>query len=182
MLLPKDYVRLWLTGDYASDMSDSAGTSWLDVGKRDWSDELLAATGLDREPDADALSRAPSRPASCAPSSRRAGAWQASRWSPAARGDNAALGLRRRRGRAGRGLRVARHVGRAVRLQRALLARTPASAVHAFCHALPDTWHQMGVILSAAGVARMAGAACSGADAAELDRAAVADAPTARSR
>src|SRR5260221_183516 len=48
VLLPKDYVRLKLTGDHASEMSDSAGTSWLDVGKRDWSDALLAATDLSR--------------------------------------------------------------------------------------------------------------------------------------
>ncbi|MEM1378673.1 MAG: FGGY family carbohydrate kinase, partial [Pseudomonadota bacterium] len=47
VLLPKDYLRLWLSGDYASDMSDSAGTSWLDVGKRDWHDTLLSTTGLD---------------------------------------------------------------------------------------------------------------------------------------
>ena len=49
MLLPKDYVRLWLSGDTPRDMSDSAGTSWLDVAKRDWSDELLAATHLHRD-------------------------------------------------------------------------------------------------------------------------------------
>src|SRR6185437_173359 len=48
VLLPKDYVRLLLTGEYVSDMSDAAGTLWLDVGKRDWSDTLLALTGLDR--------------------------------------------------------------------------------------------------------------------------------------
>ena len=46
VLLPKDFLRLWLTGEYLSDMSDSAGTSWLDTGKRAWSNELLAATGL----------------------------------------------------------------------------------------------------------------------------------------
>lgn len=49
VLLPKDYLRFKLSGDYASDMSDSAGTMWLDVDKRDWSDELLKATGLGRE-------------------------------------------------------------------------------------------------------------------------------------
>src|SRR5262249_59568377 len=48
VLLPKDYVRLKLTGDHASEMSDSAGTSWLDTAKRDWSDDLLAATKLSR--------------------------------------------------------------------------------------------------------------------------------------
>ena len=46
VLLPKDYLRFLMTGDFASDMSDSAGTLWLDVGKRQWSAEMLAATGL----------------------------------------------------------------------------------------------------------------------------------------
>ena len=45
VLLPKDYLRLWLTGEAVSEMSDAAGTSWLDTGKRDWSDELLEKTG-----------------------------------------------------------------------------------------------------------------------------------------
>ena len=48
VLLPKDYLRLWLTGEAVAEMSDAAGTSWLDVGKRDWSDDLLAATGMTR--------------------------------------------------------------------------------------------------------------------------------------
>ena len=46
VLLPKDFLRHWLTGEHVSEMSDAAGTSWLDTGKRDWDDELLAATGL----------------------------------------------------------------------------------------------------------------------------------------
>nr|HRK42101.1 FGGY family carbohydrate kinase [Gemmobacter sp.] len=48
VLLPKDYLRLWLTGEHVAEMSDAAGTSWLDTGARDWSDDLLAATGLSR--------------------------------------------------------------------------------------------------------------------------------------
>jgi xylulokinase len=49
VLLPKDYLRLRMTGDFASDMSDAAGTMWLDVAKRDWSEEMLAACHLTRE-------------------------------------------------------------------------------------------------------------------------------------
>ena len=49
VLLPKDYLRLWLTGEYISDMSDSAGTSWLDIGRRRWSAELLDATDARRK-------------------------------------------------------------------------------------------------------------------------------------
>ena len=48
VLLPKDYLRLWLTGEYISDPSDSAGTSWLNTRTRDWSDRLLDRTNLDR--------------------------------------------------------------------------------------------------------------------------------------
>ena len=47
VLLPKDYLGFRLTGDYVSDISDSSGTLWLDVGRRDWSEKMLAATGLD---------------------------------------------------------------------------------------------------------------------------------------
>ena len=46
VLLPKDYVRLWLTGEHVAEMSDAAGTLWLDVARRSWSEELLGATGL----------------------------------------------------------------------------------------------------------------------------------------
>ncbi|MGL4278917.1 MAG: FGGY family carbohydrate kinase, partial [Albidovulum sp.] len=49
VLLPKDYLRLWLTGEHVGEMSDAAGTSWLDTGRRDWCDDLLAATGLARD-------------------------------------------------------------------------------------------------------------------------------------
>ncbi|MGL6046650.1 MAG: FGGY family carbohydrate kinase, partial [Vogesella sp.] len=48
VLLPKDYLRLRLTGDKVGDTSDASGTLWLDVAARDWSDTLLAACGLDR--------------------------------------------------------------------------------------------------------------------------------------
>ena len=49
VLLPKDYLRLWLSGDYLSEMSDAAGTAWLDTGARTWSEPLLEFTGLDRQ-------------------------------------------------------------------------------------------------------------------------------------
>ncbi|HBQ6990389.1 TPA: xylulokinase, partial [Klebsiella quasipneumoniae subsp. similipneumoniae] len=49
VLLPKDYLRLRITGELASDMSDAAGTLWMDVARRDWSDEMLAACDLSRD-------------------------------------------------------------------------------------------------------------------------------------
>ena len=54
VLLPKDYLRLWLAGEHASEMSDAAGTSWLDTGKRRWSPELLERCGLGVGPYAQA--------------------------------------------------------------------------------------------------------------------------------
>ena len=48
VLLPKDYIRLMLSGGMASDMADSSGTMWMDVGRREWSDTLLEATGMRR--------------------------------------------------------------------------------------------------------------------------------------
>ena len=50
VLLPKDWLRWQLTGEAVSEMSDAAGTLWLDTGRRDWSDDLLAATWILREP------------------------------------------------------------------------------------------------------------------------------------
>ena len=46
VLLPKDYLRLWLTGEYVSDMSDASGTGWLDIAGREWSPQLLAAGAM----------------------------------------------------------------------------------------------------------------------------------------
>ena len=84
MLLPKDYVRFRLTGHHVSEMSDAAGTLWLDVAARDWSDDLLDATGLTRAQmprlveGSAALGRAPAR------ARRAAGACAARWWWPAA--------------------------------------------------------------------------------------------------
>ena len=147
VLLPKDFLRLWLTGEHISEMSDSAGTSWLDVGKRRWSPELLAATSLD-EKHMPALVEG----------TAKAGALRdelASKWGIAAgipiaggAGDNAASAC-------GMGTVGAGHAFVSLGTSGVLFAANasylpnPASAVHTFCHALPNTWHQMGVILSA---------------------------------
>ncbi len=158
VLLPKDYVRLCMTGDHASDMSDSAGTLWLDVGLREWSDALLAATGLTRDQMPHLFE-----------GSQAAGALRAdvaSRWGmervpvAAGGGDNAA-------GAVGVGVIDEGDALLSLGTSGVLFVATrdfrpnPARAMHAFCHAVPDTWHQMAVHLSAAGcvdwVARLAG-------------------------
>jgi xylulokinase len=147
VLLPKDYLRLWLTGDYVAEMSDAAGTSWLDTGARDWSDALLAATGLTR-------GQMPRLVEGSEPSGTLRHAL-AGRWGLPATvtvagggGDNAASGV---------GVGVVRAGDAFVSLGTSgvLFAANdgyhpaPETAVHTFCHALPKTWHQMGVILSA---------------------------------
>jgi xylulokinase len=146
-LLPKDYLRLWLTGEHVAEMSDAAGTSWLDTGARDWSDDLLAATGLTR-------SHMP-RLIEGSEVSGMLRAELANRWGlpgdvvvAGGGGDNAASGV---------GVGVVRAGDAFVSLGTSgvLFAANdgyrpaPDTAVHTFCHALPQTWHQMGVILAA---------------------------------
>jgi xylulokinase len=147
VLLPKDFVRLKMTGEATSDMSDSAGTLWLDVAGRRWSGAMLAACGLDLEhmpalregPEPTGLLRA-----------EVAELWGMDRVPVAAGGgDNAAGAV---------GVGVVREGDALLSLGTSgvIFVATrdfrpnPARAVHAFCHCLPDTWHQMAVHLSAA--------------------------------
>ena len=146
VLLPKDYLRLFLTGEAVSEMSDAAGTSWLDTGARDWSDDLLSACHLSRD-------QLPALVEGSAPSGRLRAALAAELSLPeciiaGGAGDNAAAAV---------GTGVV-HEGQAflsLGTSGVLFAANdgyrpdPATAVHTFCHAVPGTWHQMGVILAA---------------------------------
>ncbi|WP_058325283.1 xylulokinase [Sinorhizobium sp. GL28] len=147
VLLPKDYLRLWLTGEHMSEMSDSAGTSWLDTGKRRWSESLLAATGMDEK-------QMPSLVEGTDPAGKLrpelAGRWGISGNAVVAggAGDNAASACGM--GTVGEGHAfVSLGTSGVLFAANASYLPNPESAVHAFCHALPNTWHQMGVILSA---------------------------------
>ncbi len=147
VLLPKDYLRLWLTGEYLSDMSDSAGTSWLDTGARRWSPELLSATGLS-ERQMPGLVEGTGE-------AGRLRAELAGEWGMAAgvvvaggAGDNAASACGMGTVAEGQAFVSLGTSGVLFAANGSYLPK-PESAVHAFCHALPDTWHQMGVILSA---------------------------------
>ena len=112
VLLPKDYVRLRLSGEAVSEMSDASGTLWLDVGRRRWDASLLAATGLN-EKAMPSLVEGSEVSAYLAPEiatgmglrgpqdSDRRRRWRQRRF-----------GDRSRRDRARRGLRFARHLGR----------------------------------------------------------------------
>lgn len=147
VLLPKDYLRLWLTGEYLSDMSDSAGTSWLDTGARRWSAELLSATGLS-ESQMPGLVEGTDE-------AGRLRAELAGEWGMAAgvvvaggAGDNAASACGMGTVAEGQAFVSLGTSGVLFAANGSYLPK-PESAVHAFCHALPATWHQMGVILSA---------------------------------
>ena len=147
VLLPKAYVRLLLSGEHVEDMSDAAGTLWLDVGKRDWSDELLAVTGLNR-------SHMPRLVEGSAPSGSLKREL-AQRWGMDANvvvaggaGDNAASACGIGAIRPGEGF-VSLGTSGVLFVSNERFSPNTEGAVHAFCHAIPDTWHQMGVILSA---------------------------------
>ncbi|PST18759.1 xylulokinase [Mesorhizobium plurifarium] len=147
VLLPKDYLRLWLTGEHMSEMSDSAGTSWLDTGKRKWSASLLAATHLE-ERQMPELVEGTDGAGTLRPE-------LAARWGMGSgvvvaggAGDNAASACGM--GTVGEGQAfVSLGTSGVLFAANASYLPNPESAVHAFCHALPNTWHQMGVILSA---------------------------------
>ncbi|MDO6965420.1 xylulokinase [Rhizobium alvei] len=147
VLLPKDYLRLWLSGEHLSEMSDSAGTSWLDTGKRAWSSELLAATGLSVE-------QMPKLVEGTQPAGILRGEL-AAKWGmgtgiviAGGAGDNAASACGMGTVAEGAAF-VSLGTSGVLFAANASYLPNPASAVHAFCHALPNTWHQMGVILSA---------------------------------
>jgi len=147
VLLPKDYLRLWLTGEYISEMSDSAGTSWLDTGKRAWSSQLLAATNLS-EAQMPALVEGTAQAGKLR--SELAAQWGISGDVVVAggAGDNAASACGMGTVSDGAAFVSLGTSGVLFAANGSYLPK-PESAVHAFCHALPNTWHQMGVILSA---------------------------------
>lgn len=147
VLLPKDYLRLLMTGEYASDMSDSAGTLWLDVENRKWSQAMLAATDM-------TLAQMPTLYEGTEITGKLL-AEVADNWGMAqvpvvaGAGDNAA-------GAAGIGVIKPNEAFLSLGTSGVYFVASPHfqpnpdSAVHAFCHCIPDTWHQMSVVLSAA--------------------------------
>ncbi|CAN5634575.1 xylulokinase [soil metagenome] len=159
VLLPKDYLRWQLTGDFASDVSDAAGTLWLDVGKRDWSNELLAATGLSRAQMPRLYEGTEITGSLRADVAQRFGL----RTIPVVAGasDNAAGALGVGVVRAGQAM-LSLGTSGVCFVAADSFAANPAQAVHSFCHALPQTWHLMSVMLSAAScldfTARLTGA------------------------
>ena len=148
VLLPKAWIRYRLTGEKIEEMSDASGTLWLDVGRRDWSDAALAATFLPR-------SAMPRLVEGTAPAGQLrpelAARWGMGRTVLLAggAGDNAAGAVGLGAIRPGDAF-VSLGTSGVLWVTTGRFAPWPQAAVHAFCHALPGTWHQMGVTLSAA--------------------------------
>jgi len=152
VLLPKDYLRLLLTGDKVTDPSDAAGTLWLDVAARDWSDTLLAACGLRRDqmPRVVESNQAGGR---LRPALAEAWGLPADVVVAGSAGDNAASAIGIGATRPGQGF-LSMGTSGVLFVVNDRYRPNPASAVHAFCHALPGRWHQMSVMLSAASALR----------------------------
>ena len=172
VLLPKDYLRLRLTGEKVSEMSDAAGTLWLDVARRDWSEAVLSGTKLSR-------AHMPRLVEGSHPSGELRAELRA-RWGMGGTvvvagggGDNAASAVGIGAVAPGGGFVSLGTSGVSFVVNDRFLPN-PGSAVHAFCHALPGRWHQMSVMLSAASclrwVTRLVGAAGEAELLAEVER------------
>ena len=152
VLLPKDYVRLRLSGEHATDKADGAGTIRFDLAARDWSAEVLdtlriPATWLPRTAEGPTITGLVTDAAAAA-TGLRAGTPMV-----AGGGDQAANAV-------GVGVVDPGTVALSLGTSGVIFAATdrpifePAGRVHAFCHAVPDRWHLMSVMLSAAGSLR----------------------------
>jgi xylulokinase len=139
VLLPKDYVRLRLTGERAIDAADASGTLFLDVANRRWSEEVLAALDVPAEwlPPVHESPEPAGQTAAGVPVATGAG-------------DQAAGALGVGVDRPGP-LSVVLGTSGVVFAALAEYAADPDGRVQAFCHAVPNGWHAMGVMLSAAG-------------------------------
>ncbi len=140
VLLPKDYVRLRLTGRHASDATDASGTLLLDVAARRWSDDVLEALELPREWLPDVLESPDVSGTTAEGIPVAAGA-----------GDQAAAALGAGVVDAGGPASVVLGTSGVVFAALSAFRSDPDARVHVFCHAVPDRWHAMGVMLSAAG-------------------------------
>ncbi|MCE8508274.1 xylulokinase [Ruegeria pomeroyi] len=147
VLLPKDYLAYWLTGEIGTEMSDAAGTAWLDVAARDWSDRLLEAGGMRRDQMPDLREGTgivgPVRPDLAADLGLPGGVQVV-----AGGADNAAAACGVGALAEGDGF-VSLGTSGVLLAARNGFYPDPASAVHTFCHAVPGRWYQMGVILAA---------------------------------
>jgi xylulokinase len=152
VLLPKDYVRLRLTGDHATDKADGAGTILFDLAARDWSPEVLDALSIPRTWMPPTY-EGPAVTGTVTAAAAVATGLQASTPVVAGGGDQAANAV-------GVGVVSPGTMALSLGTSGVVFAATdqplyePHGRVHAFCHAVPDRWHFMSVMLSAAGSLR----------------------------
>ncbi len=152
VLLPKDFVRLRLTGEAATDASDAAGTLLLDVRRRDWSPEILAALGIPRE-WLPTVYEGPQIAGRLSSEIAAALGLPAGLPVAAGGGDNAAAAV-------GTGIIEAGPVSVSLGTSGVVFAHTdefrpdPSGRLHAFCHAVPEGYHLMAVTLAAGGALR----------------------------
>lgn len=166
VLLPKDWLRLAMSGEHISDCSDASGTLWLDVAARSWSAVTLGACGL-----------AESQMPRLVEGSEVGGhlraevakAWGLTPGIPIAGGggDNAASAVGIGAVESGQGF-VSLGTSGVIFIAGDRFAPDAASGVHAFCHALPQRWHRMSVMLSAASCLPWAAALIGASDPASL--------------
>ncbi len=147
VLLPKDYIRYRMTGTFGSDMSDSSGTFWLDIRNRKWSDMLLAASHMRRDQMPELFEGTDDTGRLTASVAK---AWGMPRRPVVAGGggDNAASACGIGAVTDGAGF-ISIGTSGVMFVSNDRFSPNAGELVHAFCHATPGTWHQMGVILSA---------------------------------
>ena len=178
VLLPKAYLRWRLSGEYAEDCSDASGTLWLDVGARRWSAEALAACHMSLE-QMPRLVEGSEAAGQLSPSLTARWGFRRAPIIAGGAGDNAAGAVGVGAVRPGDAF-VSLGTSGVLWATTATFAPNPAHAVHAFCHAVPDTWHQMGVLLAAASSLAWWAGVCGRPEAellAEIDAAGIAVSP-----
>ena len=147
VLLPKDYLRFYLTGEYYSEMSDASGTLWLDIKERKWSEKLLSCSELDIK-HMPSLVEGNQETGILKNSIKDKFSFKNNVIVVGGAGDNAA---------AAAGMGIINQKQSFISLGTSGVFFTPTQnflsntgdAVHSFCHCLPNKWHLMSVMLSA---------------------------------
>ena len=152
VLLPKDFLRFRLCGEAISDMSDSSGTLWMDTAARDWSDIMLAATSLSRD-QMPRLVEGTSPGGVLRTALAREWGLGANIIIAGSAGDNAAGAIGVGAIKSGSAF-ISLGTSGVYFVVNQRFNHNPKQGSHAFCHCIPDTWHQMGVVLSAASCLR----------------------------
>lgn len=149
ILLPKDYIRLLLSGVYATDVADAAGTLLVDLTSRDYSDEILAALEIKRE-WLPTIYEGPHITSHLTTAVAASLGLTAGIPIIAGGGDNAAAAI-------GTGIIKSGVISSSIGTSGVIFAHSdsialdPHGRLHTFCHSVPGTWHMMAVTLSAGG-------------------------------